>query len=261
MLKYIKNNKIMFIYTILTKRSVRELTKTRKFLKRYSLSDFNIGDLIETIDGNKKNPTFILKKESISDMKELLRSGSILPQKLKLSKTGEFKNGTLIDHIPIDDIKKYLKNPSLANKHSNKNIKNFFPKKILKKQPSTNLNSKEKESKKGVESISDILKSKKFLKKHKLYHSETQEMVDTIRTYFNEKNIYGMGSFAYYMSIFKKVPKREIYQFFGEAKLARKPRSMQKRIFWFKIGKYIREKNFKLKNNSLNKDKELKKNK
>jgi hypothetical protein len=37
-----------------------------------------------------------------------------------------------------------------------------------------------------------------------------QEMVDTIRGYFNEKARFGFGSFSYYIGMFKQVPERDI---------------------------------------------------
>ncbi len=236
----------MNIYTIITKKSVREILKERKFLKFYSLSNFEKGQMIEVIDGNKKSKAIILKKESASDLKEILRNGNIEISKLKLSKTGDFKDGKVMDFFTIEEVKKYLKNPELIKKTDNKNIKDFFPKKRIS-LADPKIKDKKEEKKTEAQSISDLLKSKNYLKKHKVYHSEMQEMVDTIRTYFNEKNVFGIGSFPYYIGMFKQVPKRDIYQFFGEAKQSRRAKSVQKRIFWFKMGKFIREKNFKKK--------------
>jgi hypothetical protein len=42
--------------------------------------------------------------------------------------------------------------------------------------------------------------------------------------------------------MFKQVPERDIWQFFGEAKQSKKPLFQQKKIFWYKMGKYIKEK-------------------
>jgi ribosomal protein L14E/L6E/L27E len=221
----------MNIYTIITKKSIREILKERKFLKFYSLKNLEKGQMFEVIDGNKKSPAIVLKKESVSDMKEILRNSDTGISKLKLSKTGDFKDGKIIDFFTIDDIKNYLKNPDLVKESENKNIKNFFPKKKKIKEEVLKNKDKKVTKNKEAQSISDLLKSKNYLKKHKVYHSEMQEMVDTIRTYFSEKNVFGIGSFPYYIGMFKQVPKRDIYQFFGEAKQSRRAKSVQKRIF------------------------------
>ena len=70
-----------------------------------------------------------------------------------------------------------------------------------------------------------------------------QEQVDRIRNYFGEKATYGTGSFSYYIGFFKNIPYQDIAQMFAEAKQSRKPRKQQYKIFWWKIGQYIKNKN------------------
>lgn len=217
----------MHILTILTKRSVREILKERKFLKFYSSQNFTPGMMIEIIDGNKKSPAIILKSEPASDYKEEIRMGRMEIKKLKLSKTGPWAEGAVIDFFDLAEIKKYLKEPASAQKSSNEHIKNFFPKPLKKNEKKI---SAEENSKKGMADISEILSSK-TLKKEKKYNNPVQEMVDTIRNYFGEKARYGYGSFSYYIGMFKQVPERDIWQFFGEAKQSKKSLFQQKKIF------------------------------
>jgi hypothetical protein len=185
--------------------------------------------MIEIIDGNKKSPAIILKTESASDLKQEIRKGEIEMKKLKLSKTGKFADGKIIDKFEILEIKKFLKNPELAQKSENKNIKKFFPKK-RKKILATPKSSK---TKSGNAEISDLLSFDRIVNKEKTYNSEMQELVDEIRNYFHEKAVRGMGSFSYYIGFFKRIPLQEVKQLFGEVKLARNKTTFEKKkLFW-----------------------------
>ncbi len=228
----------MQILTLLTKRSVREPAKERKFLKFYSLKNFSAGDMIEVISANKKTPAIVLKSEPASNYKEEIRSGNLKIEKLKFSKTGENANGKVYDHFEISDIKKFLKNPNEAKKSTNKNISSFFPRKNTKKI------SEKKEKKRGgeVKKISDLLESK-ILNREKTYNNPMQETVDTIRKYFYENARYGYGSFSYYIGMFKNLPLRDIQQIFAEVKQLKKRNFEKKKIFWYRIGKEIKKKN------------------
>ena len=79
----------MNIFTIITKKSVREPAKEKKFLKFFSTRNFSAGNMIEIIDGNKKSPAIILKSESASNLKEEIRSGNLEIKKIKFSKMGD----------------------------------------------------------------------------------------------------------------------------------------------------------------------------
>ena len=227
----------MNILTLLTWTSVREKTKERKFLKFYSLKNFEAGEMIEVIDGNKKRPAIVLKIENAKELKQEIRKGEIEMKKLKLSKTGEFANGKIIDKFEISEIKKYLKNPEKAQKSENVNLKNFFPRK--KKRILAKL--KSAPTPKGQSEVSEILSFEKIISRPKTYNSEMQELVDEIRKYFNEIAVRGNGSFSQYIGFFKRIPLAEVRQMFGEVKLARNKTNFEKKkLFWWKIGQYLK---------------------
>lgn len=229
----------MQILTLLTWKSVREITKDRKFLKYFSMKNFNPGEMIEIIDGNKKSPAIILKSDSAEELKQEIRSGEIEMKKLKLSKTGDFVGGIMIDKFEISEIKKFLKNPNLAQKSENKNIKKFFPKKRkLKKDASRKRLLK---TKSGNAEISDLLSFDRIANKEKTYNSEMQELIDIIRKYFNEKAVRGQGSFSYYIGFLKKIPLQEVKQMFAEVKETKKSTFDKKKLFWWKIGQYYKK--------------------
>jgi len=181
--------------------------------------------MIEIIDGNKKSPAIILKVELAADLKQEIRKGEIEMKKLKLSKTGEFAGGKIIDEFEISEIKKFLKNPELAQKSENENIKKFFPRKRKK----ANFAKQNSSTSKGSAEISELLSFEKIINRPKKYNSEMQELVDEIRNYFGENAVRGEGSFSYYIGFFKKIPFREIRQMFGEAKLTRNKTIFEKK--------------------------------
>jgi len=217
----------MNIITILTKRSTREILKERKFLKYYSSKSFFVGDMLEIIDGNKKSRAIILKIQSASDLKEEIRSGKIEMKKLKLSKTGEFSDGKLIENFSINLIKKLLRSPDEILKNTNDNIRGFFPKKRMKIKTKDHY---KKTKNTGASKLSDILENK-ILGKEKKYYSPMQELVDIIRNYFNEKAVYGQGSFSYYIGFFKNIPSTQVYRIFSEVKQTKKSNFDQKKLF------------------------------
>ncbi len=209
----------MNVITLITKKSLREVLKEKIFLKFFSSKNFSIGSLIEIIEGNKKSFAVILKNENIIKYKQELRSGKLELKKIKLSKTGENAKGKIIDVFTLEEIKK--------KKEINKIIKNFFPKKRLSKDLGGSHQNK------TISDVSDFssLTLEKYQKKTRTYYNENQELVDTIRKYFSEKVVHGIGSFSYYLGFFKKIPTRDIKQFFAEAKQSKVPVAIQKRIF------------------------------
>jgi hypothetical protein len=220
----------MQVVTIITKRSVREVSKEKKFLKFFSNMVFEPGSMIEIIDGNKKNPAIILKSEPALNLKEEIRSGELILKKLKLTKTGKNSDGKILDKFSISEIKKFLKEPLEAKKSKNKNICNFFPRKNFTKLISPS--AKKRNGDKTWE-ISEILEKNlgNIINKEKTYNNPMQERVDTIRKYFYENSRYGYGSFSYYIGMFKQVPEREIDQIFAEVKQTKKSVFDKKKLF------------------------------
>ena len=172
-----------------------------------------------------------MKVEDAKDLKQEIRKGEIEIKKLKLSKTGEFANGKIIDKFDLSEIKKFLKNPESAQKSENKNIKDFFPKKRKKRILASPKSFALKSSKTGTAEISELLSFEKIINREKTYNSEMQELVDEIRTYFGEKAVRGEGSFSYYIGFFKKIPLSQIRQFFGEVKQTKKSTFDKKKLF------------------------------
>ncbi len=194
--------------------------------------------MIEIVFG-KKIPAIILKVEDLKDLKQELRKSEDPLKKLPLSKTGEFASGKLIDKFEISEIKKYLKNTELAQKSENKNLKKFFPKKRKKADFASQNPPK---TKSGQAEISQLLSFEKIINRPKTYHSEMQELVDEIRKYFNEVAVRGEGSFSYYIGFFKKIPISEIKRFFAEVKQTKKSTFDKKKLFWWKIGQFLKKK-------------------
>jgi len=221
----------MYIITTLTKKSVREPLKNRKFVKFYTSKKFSAGDVIEIIDGNKKSPIIILKSEKVLNLKEEVRSGNILIRPLKFSKTGNYANGKIFAKVVIEDIKKYLRYPDKIKDCKNIFLKKFFPTK--RKKNVIQQNTEKSLKKHGPQQLKDLINiSQTALNKKKQYNSRMQELVDIIRKYFGEHAAYGQGSFSYYIGFFKKLDLSDVYQAFGEAKQAKhKTRFEQKKLF------------------------------
>ena len=152
--------------------------------------------------------------------------------------------GRVFDNLKISEIKNFLKNPEDAKKSENKNIKDFFPRKIERKNAS-HFSSSKKRKNGEISKISNILEKnmENILNREKIYNNPTQEIIDTIRKYFGENSRYGYGSFSYYIGMFKKVPLRDVGQIFAEVKQTKKSTFDKKKLFWYRVGKYIKEKN------------------
>ena len=94
-----------------------------------------------------------------------------------------------------------------------------------------------------IKTIQSILSQKK--PKKSSLHSEKHYLVDEIRNYFGEKESKGKGSFSFYLGFFKRIPEATIYQYWSEVKESRKSIKDQQKIFWWKIGQYLKNKNQK----------------
>ena len=92
--------------------------------------------------------------------------------------------------------------------------------------------------KRGVHGIADLL-GKPAPKKS--LHSEKHYLTAEIREYFGEKATKGKGSFSFYLGFFKKIPEATIYQFWSEVKESRKSTLSQQKIFWWKIGNFLKK--------------------
>lgn len=115
----------------------------------------------------------------------------------------------------------------------------FINKKILGHATSKSKYGKHRKYK-GIQTIGAILS--KPLKKKTSLHSENHYLVDEIRNYFNETSKRGVGSFSFYLGFFKKIPKITIYQYWSEVKSSRKSIKDQQKLFWWKVGQYLKKK-------------------
>ena len=225
----------MRILSLVTKRSIREPDSKRQVRMFFTSRDFTVGDIIEIIDGNKKAAAYVYKCEPASNHKQAIRTGELDLPKLKLSKTGEYQDGVVMTSYKPADFVSYMKEPKIAHATNDSFLKNFFPKKRTLKPKVT----KKKTPK--ADSFSSLSVDKYFGQKAD-HHSEMHELVDNIRKYFGENARYGQGSFSYYLGFFKKIPNRQVRQMFAEAKNSPKDRIGQKKIFWWKVGQYVKKK-------------------
>lgn len=224
----------MKIISLITKRSCRETDPLRQKKLFFSNHQLVVGDVIEIIDGNKKSPAYIVNIEGAAVYKQAIRSGELELSNIKFSKTGEYAQGVTITSYNKDLFVSYLKNPNLAHETDDPFLKDFFPKKRKKKAVA-------KKTIKKADSFSSLSVDKYFGNK-KEHHSEMHELVDTIRKYFGETARYGQGSFSYYLGFFKKIPNYMIQQMFEEAKRSPKGIDGQRKIFWWKVGQYVKSK-------------------
>jgi len=222
----------MFILTIITKRSCREIIPQAQKPLFLSKQSFEPGSVIEIIDGNRKSPACIVNCEPVSVYKQEIRSGSLEPRKIKFSKTGEHADGIVFKTYEPNIFLQFLENNKLVKESDDEFIKSFFPKKKLKKKVETI-------KRKKVASFSELSVDRYFNNKPK-HHSRMHELVDTIRNYFGDKATYGPGSFSYYLGFFKRIPDHEVQRMFEEAKRSNKDIFGQKKLFWWKIGQYIK---------------------
>lgn len=160
----------------------------------------------------------------------------IIKKSLKIKKTLTFSLNEIFPLATRKELNKISKNENLDEAlNSTKKIDTALINKKLKKF----LPKKESSLKKnyGIKNISDLLKTPK--EKTKL-HSEKHYLVDEIRKYFGENSTKGKGSFSFYLGFFKKIPENIIYQFWSEVKNSRLPIQKQQKIFWWKIGQYLK---------------------
>ncbi len=120
-------------------------------------------------------------------------------------------------------------------------FKKIDKKYIIKKLQPKKSGSSEGPQKTSLKSISSIISLEEQKQKKSSLYSEKHYLVDEIRNYFGETAKKGKGSFPFYLGFFKRIPKATIYQYWSEVKESRKPIKDQQKLFWWKIGKHVRE--------------------
>lgn len=123
-------------------------------------------------------------------------------------------------------------------------VKNLSPEFIKNKLKKYLVNTKnESKRHQGLQTINSILAQSKT-KKTSLY-SEKHYLADEIRDYFGETAKKGVGSFGFYLGFFGKIPKAIVYQYWSEVKQSNKSLKDQQKIFWWKVGQYLKTKSGK----------------
>ena len=229
----------------------------------FSPNNFNSGEIILVPYGKKEKPALIIEVLDSKSQKAFLRQNKIPLQSQKnpfqiILFTPEFileiKRKSFKINFEIKQSLEKLISKNLLKKLNNisekitekeiKNIQKEFDKidtDFVNKKLKRYLPQKEKIIKsKGAQNIADLLKTTRKENTH--LHSEKHFLVNEIREYFGEKTTKGKGSFSFYLGFFKKIPEATIYKFWSEVKESRLPITKQQKIFWWKIGKFLKDK-------------------
>ena len=235
----------------------------------FTRENFSIGSIIlvpysKTINPKKlkEKPALIIEKSNLKETKQFLRKNDIQINKTTNSIEFNFFSEKIINDIKRKSskiqkslefsleklfTKKVKEELNKITKLSKKSVIKDYTKKITPDFTSQKLKPfliKKKtiiSKKKGIQSINSLL-SKNRVSKNKL-HSEKHYLVDEIRKYFGETAKKGKGSFGFYLGFFNRLPKSIIYQYWADVKESRKSIKSQQKIFWWKIGNFLKEKN------------------
>ncbi|MFH0845777.1 MAG: hypothetical protein V1851_00015 [Patescibacteria group bacterium] len=229
----------------------------------FSSHDFPNGSIILIPYGTKEKPALVIDNIDSKKQKLFLRQNKEVLKSIKNPFVLEIFNPLLFSEIQTKSIK--------INFDIKQSLEKILPKKTLEKinnlsekTPLEKIESLKKDLSK-ITSQSITTKLKKFLPKKEEHlprkefqnigdllkketktntkiHSEKHFLVNEIREYFGEKASKGKGSFSFYLGFFKKIPEATIYQYWSEVKQSRLPTSKQQKIFWWKIGQYLKSK-------------------
>jgi len=231
----------------------------------FSDKKFSIGSLVFIpYPKNQEKPALVIEISDLLNKKFLLRKYTVKIEKinnfseffllnrktigliLSISEKTNFSIGEILQKLFSKKIIREMNQLSPNQIDNIKNIKKYtddklthvsITKKILGCPTSK---SGKLEKSKGVQTIEAILSAPK--NKKTSLHSEKHYLVDEIRNYFGETAKRGIGSFSFYLGFFKKIPKATIYQYWSEVKESRKPIKDQQKLFWWRIGQYIKKK-------------------
>lgn len=225
----------------------------------FSSQDFSVGSIILVPFLKREKPALIVRIDDIETKKFFIRDNKIEINKI----TNKFKFKLLEEKI-IDAIKKETKNNQLD---IGKSLEKIFSKKAINQM--NNINSLKSDfegvkragdnlsidfiknklkkgsikstgkTQRGIQSIDAIIS--RGIKTKGNLHTEKHYLVDEIRNYFGENAKKGKGSFGFYLGFFRRIPERVIYQYWSEVKQSNKSIKDQQKIFWWKIGKYLKK--------------------
>lgn len=243
--------------------------KFQKSQLSFSINNFSVGSIIFVPFPSKEKPAVILDIDNLENKKSFIRRNKIkivkainnleLPifrkETIDIIKTASEKTKYPIEEILQKIISKnIIQEMNKLNLFSNKDDLNKIKKEIdqisiefIKNKLKTENNHKKKK-KDRLETIGSIVSQKSFENKKTSLHSEKHFLVNEIRNYFGETAKKGKGSFGFYLGFFNRVPKYIIYEYWAEIKQSRKSIKNQQKIFWWKIGQYIKNSKCKPKN-------------
>lgn len=226
----------------------------------FSSRKFNIGSIIMAPLKEKDKPALVIKVDNLNKNKSFIRRSKIKVNKITNSKEFIFLTKEIIEFIKLGSqktsytleeiLQKITPKKTIAElnkfnfkKEDYSEIKKFaktiskaeIKNKIIKE---TELLDTLKEKTEGIKIIGSLLFQSK--QKNKKLHSEKHYLVNEIRNYFGETSKKGIGSFSFYLGLFKNIPEKIIYQFWAEVKQSNKSTKDQQKLFWWKAGQYIK---------------------
>jgi len=245
----------------------------------FSSNHFSSGSLIfvpypKTIKSKKRKPALIIQIDNLEKQKFFLRKNNVKISHLDNSLEQTLLKPSSINlilsisektNLTIEEILQKIFTKKMISALNQLSLsKNIYGSPICGKLTSTNIKSIQKFS----AQLTPVFIKEKVIKKNKLptatknkqhgiqtirsiialpnnkknsIHSEKHYLVDEIRNYFGEKSKKGVGSFSFYLGFFKKIPTTTIYQYWAEAKESRKSIKNQQKLFWWKIGQFLKE--------------------
>lgn len=232
----------------------------------FSAQNFSVGSVVIAPFLMKEKPALIVRIDDAEEKKFFIRENKIkinkISNKLELKLLSaealkNIKNESKKSQININNaLEKIFTKKALiqfnninSTKSDTKEIKkiiNNLSTDFIKKKFEKSLPKITKKRSDGIQSIDNILSLE--IKPRKTLHTEKHYLVDEIRNYFGEDAKSGKGSFGFYLGFFKRVPEKTIYQYWSEVKQSNKSTKDQQKIFWWKIGQYLKEKKIDKKN-------------
>ncbi|AKM84349.1 TPA: hypothetical protein DCZ46_03305 [Candidatus Campbellbacteria bacterium] len=225
----------------------------------FSSQNFDIGSVVFVSIDKKNKPALVIETDDLNKNKSLIRRSKIKIGKINQKEECRLINKDLIEFTKLGSQKTNLKIEEVFQKITPtkivKNLNNFdfkkenketikffekltredIKKKIVKKKIVTEKRGNDGE----IKTIGSFLSETKQVKKS--LHSEKHYLVNEIRNYFGETAKNGKGSFSFYLGFFKRIPEKKIYEFWSEVKQSRKSIKDQQKLFWWKIGQYLKQ--------------------
>ncbi|MFH1402391.1 MAG: hypothetical protein ABIG87_02065 [Patescibacteria group bacterium] len=240
----------------------------------FSAYNFSVGSLVLVPFPKIEKPAIVIASNDLKERKFWLRKNDIKIEKMSNSCELKFLSRKIIEDIQNKAIKINKKPEEILEKLFSKKIicelnqysplkinkddgrpmsiiyqkfvkkitSEFIRKKLKKYLPNKRKGSDDKDKNATHDTIKTIgsIISQTKIKKTSL-HTEKHYLANEIRNYFGEIAEKGTGSFSFYLGFFKKIPEAMIYQYWSEVKQSRKSIKNQQKLFWWKIGQYLKK--------------------